>query len=64
MLDVYTKAVLTVIAVSLSLLAIQGFAPNVGAQSSRLICDGQGIPCTVETGSRPLEIKIVGGRSF
>jgi len=46
MVDRYTKVVLTIIALALSLLALQGLIPSVVAQS-RLSCGSLISPCHV-----------------
>ena len=48
MSDRYTKAVLTVIAAALVLLAFQGLIPRAGAQMSG--CGFEGNPCIITTG--------------
>ena len=61
MIDRYTKVVLTVIAISLSVLAIGQFASPAQAQKNDS-CGEWSNPCYVRTGGRPpekFEVKIV-----
>lgn len=57
MIDRYTKAVLTVIAASLAILAAGTIVPKAGAQIG-IGCGGASSPCYIATSLRPIEMRL------
>jgi hypothetical protein len=61
MIDRYTKIVLTIIAVALSAIAVQGAIGSAQAQFGNG-CGSFGDPCYVDAGLSGLPVYIVGSR--